>query len=423
MEPREAVAWLHRRAGWGLAPGELDQLVDLGVDAVLDRLIDPEGAGLPEAVDPWAEVSVSFDPDGVDRGEVVAVVGAWLRAMATTPRPLEERMRWLWHGHFVSRLAKVRALPLLVGQLRTLGALGLGGATPLVRALTIDPAMLVELDGITNRRGGINENHGRELLELFTVGVDAHDEADVRAAAVALSGWVVDRDEGSARFVARRHDDTPQQLLGVAGVHDVDTVVDAVVGHPACARHLTAVLASELLGQVAPGEVEALARGFRDDGLQVRPQVRRLLEAGLDGRGTELVLAPVPWLIQLLRATGTGLDDLGAPGEVGALLQAAGQVPLAAPNVSGWPSGRAWLTTATTLARQRLAARVAAGAPTDGPAAVAAADGDVDALADALGRPAGLTPATSDAVDRAARQHGPEVALATALSSPDLVIA
>lgn len=424
MDDREAVAWLVRRAGFGLAPGQLDELVGLGVDATLDELVDPDAAGVTPAPDPWADLPLAARDPGEDRRrEAVAVIRAWLAAMGATPRPLEERMRWLWHGHLVSTLPVVQIPALLVGQLRTLGAHGLGDARTLLRVITVDPAMLRYLDGASNRLGAVNENYGRELLELFALGIGAFDEADVRAAAVALTGWTIDRRTGEARFVPARHDDRPQRLLGVDGVHDVDTVLDAVVAQPACARHLAATVAGELLGAVDDGVVEGLAAGARADGLALRPLVRSTLEAGLDGAGGEVVLAPVPWLVQVLRATGTPLAEaLGSP-RIAQGLQAAGQVPLLAPNVGGWPGGRAWLTTATTLARQSLAAHVADLAPGDGAAVLAADAGDVDALADVLGRPGGFLPATAEAVAATARRHGARAALALALSSPDLVIA
>ena len=427
MDDREAVAWLLRRAGFGPAPGELDELVGLGVDGALDRLVDPDGVGVPVAPDPWADVALTVRRADEDRRqETVAVIGRWLVAMGSTPRPLEERMRWLWHGRLVSTLPVVQIPSLLVGQLRTLGRSGLSDGRSLLRAVTVDPAMLRYLDGATSRRGAVNENYGRELLELFALGLGAYDEADVRAAAVALTGWVVDPATGAARLVPGRHDATPQTLLGVPGVHDVDTVLDAVTAHPACAEHLAATVAGELLGAVEPDVRTGLADGLRRGGLALRPLVRSVLEAGLDGAGGEVVLAPVPWLVQCLRAVGVPVEQAvagPAGSRLGRGLQAAGQLPLFAPNVGGWPGGRAWLTTATTLARQDLAVGVAEAAPDDGAAARAADAADVDALADALGRPGGLSAATGAAVVDARRRLGPTAALALALASPDLVIA
>ena len=108
--------------------------------------------------------------------------------------------------------------------------------------------MLVYLDGRTSTAEAPNENYGRELLELFALGVGNYTEDDVQAAARALTGWVVARRFDSARFVPGRHDRTPQTLLGVDGVTDVDSVIEAVVAHPAHPRFVARRIVREYLG-------------------------------------------------------------------------------------------------------------------------------------------------------------------------------
>lgn len=421
MDDRSAVAWLHRRIGFGLAPGELDALAALGAGTVLDRLLDPDAHGVPVAPDPWADLDLSgFDPATATREQRVAPIGAWLVAMATTPRPLEEWMRWFWHGHLVSTLRVVKHPALMVGQLRLFGERGLGDLHGLLRAVTVDPAMLLYLDGATNQRGAINENYGRELLELFALGIGAYGEADVRAGATALTGWTVERGTGAARFVARRHDDTPQAYLGRTGVHDVDTVVDAVVGHPACAPFVAGRLARAVLGpDVDAGLVDRLGRDFASSGLQLRPLVRSVLEAGLDGAGGPVVQAPVPWMTSMVRATAAPV--VAAVTAAGRRLEPAGQVPMMAPSVAGWPGGRSWLSSSATIARLDMAAAVAAAAPATSPALVAAGRADHPALAAALGRPEGFAEGTVAGLRQAA-PAGARTVLAVAMAAPDVVV-
>src|SRR5262249_35738337 len=155
----------------------------------------------------------------------------------------------------------------------------LGDFRTLLRAVSVDPAMLVYLDGVKNVRNGVNENYGRELLELFSLGIGHYSEDDVRAGATALTGWSVVRQPPSSRFVARQHDDTPQTYLGHAGVHDVDTVVDAVVANDACPAWIAGKLAKAILGpDVDQGLVTKLAADFKAGGLQLKPLVRAILE-------------------------------------------------------------------------------------------------------------------------------------------------
>ncbi len=172
--------------------------------------------------------------------------------------------------------------------------------------------------------------------------------------------------------------------------------------------------------EVDDGLIDDLARGFAASDLQVRPLVRSILEAGIEGAGSTMVIAPVPWAVAAGRAAGVGPDDLGRALLVS--LRNAGQVPMTAPNVGGWPGGRAWLTSSTTLTRVDLAGRIASKAADTNPARQAAAAGDLSALADRLGRPAGFIPSTGAALnalhDGGDRGVG---VLAAALSSPDLV--
>lgn len=417
MDDRTAIAWLHRRVGFGLAPGELDELEALGVDATLDRLLDPDAAGVPAEPSPFADLP--FERRN-PLPSIRAAVERWFDRMVATRRPLVEWMAWYWHGHLTTSVATVRFAPLVADQIDLYRTAGLGDLPSLLRAVTVDPAMLVYLDGNTSTGAAPNENYGRELLELFALGVGAFTEDDVRAAARALTGWTVDRRTGEARFVPARHDGTPQRLLG-RRVHDVDTVVAAVTEHPACAPFVTGRLARAVLGDVDDGLVDRLARGFVDADLRIAPLVRSILEAGLDGAGTSVLGAPVPWAAAARRATGAAPDTR----VVGRLLDSAGQLPLRPPSVAGWPGGPAWLAASTVVARFNLALALAFGAPADGVARRAAHRADVDALADALGRPDGFTAETAGAVRSAPAGAGRAAGverLAVALASPDLAV-
>lgn len=433
MNEREAIAWLYRRVGFGLAPGELDRLEPKGAAGVLDELLDPDAHGVPVAPDPWAGLDFStFDPDDnkTRREATRAVIGAWLAAMVTTPRPLHEWLRWFWHGHFTSSLPVVRHPNLMVTQLRLYGERSLGDVRTFLRDVTVDPAMLVYLDGHANEKNKVNENYGRELLELFALGVGNYTEADVRAGAEALTGWQVARGSvptgPTSTFIPRRHDDSPKTYLGREGVHDVDSVIDAVVAHEACAPWITFRLARAILGpDVERGLVDRLAGELRDGGMQLRPLVRSLLEAGLDGASTPLVSGPVSWLTRMLRATAAPLPaTLQAAGEG---LEPSGQIPMIPPNVAGWPGGSAWLSSSATVARLGMAAVVADATPADSPIGRAAGTGDVAELADALGYPGGFGSATSSALQDLARDPALDrrttaAVLAVALAAPEAVL-
>jgi uncharacterized protein (DUF1800 family) len=329
-----------------------------------------------------------------------------------------EWLAWFWHGHLVSSFAKVRSPLRMVNQIRLFRELGAGPVQPLLRAITIDPAMLRYLDGGTSTGSNPNENYARELLELFALGVGNYSEADVQAAARALTGWTARRSVDRATFVPRRHDDTPQSFLGKEGVNDVDSVIAAVVDHPACPGFIAGALAEMVLGPgVAAGVAAAEAEQFAADDLTVAPLLRRLVERGLAGEYEPIVLTPLPWLVGAVRATEASLR----PRELADVLRSSGQIPMVPPNVAGWPMGDAWLTSSATVARLDASRAIADAAASASAPMVAAQVGDLDQLARALGRPEGFSSTTTDALltaDVAGRSL-----LALALSSPEMVIA
>lgn len=424
------IARLYRRAGFGLAPGQLDELTALGVDSVIERLVDPGGHGIPaEPDDLWADVTFPFY-DTVN-GSITAV-NRWLDHLVTAGRSLEEWMAWYWHGHLVSGLAVVAFPPKMTAQINLFRRGGLGPFPDLLRATTIDPAMLSYLDGVDSTGRHPNENYSRELLELFALGVGNFTEDDVLAGARALTGWRVRFDDtGSAVDPVRAssyldpagHDGTPQRYLGRAGVHDLDTVIEAVVAHEACAGFVAARFGRAVLGPDAEPELlDRLADRFRDADLDLRTLARGLLEAVAEGRTSDLVLGPLPWLVAAQRATGAVLG--GEDRYWG--LHDSGHLPMWPPNVGGWPGGTTWLASSTTAQRYNLAGAVAVATAEDNPARAAAAAGDLDELADALGRPEGFTAATRDALGAlvpATGQDGGVGLLTVALASPDLVMA
>ena len=428
-DPRSIIVRLHRRLGLGTTGAGIDAAVARGVPAEVARLVDPAGAGLPAPPDAWDGIDLSFV-----KGKVAAttalMVDGWLERMRTTEWPVAERLAWFWHGHFVSAIAKVRNPQYLADQIRLFQAAGTGPFAALVRAVTIDPAMLVYLDLRDSTAKEPNENYGREMLELFTLGRTAgYTEADVQAAARALTGWTVPGGRwrvGPAKFVARRHDDSSQTLVGLGGVHDLDTTVAAVTGHPACAAWIAGRLAHAVIGpDVDDAVVAGLGERFRAGGLVVSSLVEDLaaqLAAGVDGG--PVVIAPVPWLVMAEKACGVAV-----PGkERVALLRTAGQLPLDPPTVGGWPSGAAWFASSTVVARFNLASAVAGtavdaadGASPDAASVVLAArSGEHDVLAHALGLAGPFGPGTTAQLSAVA---DPASRIVLALTSPEFVLA
>jgi len=430
MSEREAIARLYRRAGFGLAPGELDALERLGVDAVVDRLVDPAAHGIPPSPDDlWEDVELPL-ADSTEGS--VRAVDRWIEHLLVTERPFEEWMAWYWHGHLVTSIADIAFVPRMTAQVNLFRRAGLGSFRALLREVTIDPGMLAYLDGEESTGDSPNENYAREMLELFSLGIGNYTEDDIAAGARALTGWrvrlvptgsAVDPVRARSWFDPSAHDDTRHRYLGRDGVHDLDTVIDAACSQDACAPFVTRRFGTAVLGPDADaGLLRDLARRFRASDLDVRVLARGVLEAVAEGRVAGLVLGPFPWLLAAQRATGAHLE----PRRRYWTLYDAGHLPMWPPNVGGWPGGPTWLASSTTAQRYNLAGEVATSTPEDNVARRAAADGDLEALADALGRPEGFRPSTVEALTElrgTAREDGGLALLTVALASPDLVLA
>lgn len=403
MDDAGRVAWLHRRAGFGLHPDALASEQQRSPREVLTGLVTQT-----VSADPWSDVE--FDGDRERPNSVVA----WMAHLGASTSPFVDRRTWNLHGWLVSGMDKAPPVT-VVDQMRMFAEHGGGSFPDLLRRLTVDRAMLVYLDGRRSTKEAPNENYGRELLELFALGIGNYDEADVKAAARALTGWMVGRQSDEAVFVATRHDDTPQTLLNVDGVHDVDTVIRAVVAHPAHARFVATKVVQLYLGD--PGQlrdvVDQLADVYTADP-RLDVVITRALELGLDGERSPLVLSPVPWFVMALRACAVDLRELTSALPLWA--RQSGQIPLLPPGVAGWPIGTDWFNSSAMVARATIAAVIADATSESEPCAVAAADADLDSLASALGLTEPFTPSTAAAVRGA---PDPTARLTLALISPE----
>lgn len=405
-----ALGWLGRKVAWGFAPGERDDWIAVGVDTAVDRLVDPDAHGINDRSDPYEAIIEAYERDDATRAVADGVI-AWLDQALETPRPLETFMELFWLDYFAISVRSVRPPTLMLDHVRLLGRHALGNVRELLHDVTIDAAMLVFLDGASSTAGNPNENYGRELLELYSVGVGNFTEADVKAAATALTGWQVRRANPVPRFRQFRHDDTPQTLLGVDGVDDVESVIDAVVSNPATPARIVDLLATAVLGPDYDRKRTApLVTSLADD-LEIRPVVRALLEIGIDGGATPSVMEPLAWMTMARRFTGARVPQR----ILRTYFRSAGQVPLMPPDVGGYPDPDAYLSSSATIARFNLASELATRASSE---ALAATE-DLDDLAWQFGLVDGFAESTRTAL--AGLEPGAD-RLAAALASPDLLV-
>ena len=182
----QLIAHLLRRAGFGATRGELEQYSRLGYKATVDRLLDTSN---PQAIS--EHLLRRYHPDETSMLVGLGGLGAWVYRMTTTDSPLLEKMALFWHGIFATGYAKVINSKPLSDQIRMFKRFAMGDFNTLLLEMAKDPAMIIWLDNQQNHKGAINENFGRELLELFSMGVGNYTEEDVKECARAFTGWTI----------------------------------------------------------------------------------------------------------------------------------------------------------------------------------------------------------------------------------------
>jgi hypothetical protein len=360
------VGHLYRRAGFG-APAydakkgsweTLREALAAGPEACIDKLLQGN-AGIDDFnsfmddLSPVLGRSRIFEPDQ-NRGQR-ELQGWWLYRMVYTPHPLLERMTLLWHNHFATSIAKVRDSQAMLRQNRTLRRHALGKFQPFLLDISRDPAMLIWLDSNSNIKSHPNENYAREVMELFSLGVGNYTETDIRQAARAFTGWHTDGEEFT--FVAAQHDNGKKTVLEQTGNWDGTDIVRILLERPVCARFLVRKLYKQFISEaeVPPDSlIEPLADELRKSGYDIGKAVRTMLSSRLffsEHAYRQRIKSPVDFVVGLVRT-------LSIQPNMQTLAQAMdglGQNLFAPPNVKGWDGGKAWLNTATLLARQNLA--------------------------------------------------------------------
>lgn len=356
------ISLLLRRAGFAARPADVEQYQQLGWEATLQEILHPE------RVDEDLDALLGRLQGGLlDLQNFEDVQTWWLYRMAQTRRPLLEKLTLFWHGHFAVANYKV-ANPLLMHQhVELLRNHALGRFDDLLLAVSKDPAMLIWLDGGVNRRNAPNENYGRELLELYTLGIGNYDEDDVLAAARSFTGWNLRNNEFF--FDENQHDAGDKTFLGMSGSFDGGDILAIVANQPETAQRISEKLFTFFAYPNPEPEVLApLVDAFTRSGHDIRATVEAILRSDAfysDRSQFEHIKSPVEYVIGSVRV----LDASVRERELVPVLRTLGQELLNPPNVAGWPGGSNWINPTTLLTRFNFAARLATGRGQPGDAA------------------------------------------------------
>jgi uncharacterized protein (DUF1800 family) len=355
------LAQAHRllwRAGFGPTPGQAEALAGQPIEAVIHGMTRPSGAAVlhgPAPTDDEGNALAPADEWGQDHCW-------WLDRMVRSDQQLVERMTFIWHDWFANSNEKVNSQQRMLDQNQLFRENALGSFHDLFMSVTVNPAMLVFLDGIYNDKWEPNENYAREMMELFSLGADrgAYTETDVREMARALTGWTATWTESSGlqnfRFEASRHDTGNKTIFGQTGKWTWEDAVRLCVTHPLHASFFIGKLWSYFVPNPPDEATLASLQGlYIGSGYSIQAVVEAILQHPEFLNGPELVTPPVVYNAGLLRAIGRPIDTTAWSW----LSAGAGQQLFYPPNVAGWDFTH-WLDTSTAKARWEMASYVTA---------------------------------------------------------------
>ena len=367
---RSEIAHLMRRAGFGATPKELDVLIkEKTYDEIVDDLVNPER--FPE-----------IDPLFIDRyygGEPVAVyVGKWLFSMINTQRPLEEKVAIFLHHIYPVAWGKSEHGPSIYAQIDMFRRVGLTDFKSILLELSKDPAMIFWLDNNENHKDEINENYGRELLELFSMGIGAYTEDDVKSASRAFTGWTfrqplslypMGHHQAVFEYLPEDHDDGEKTFLGHTGNLNGEDIIDIIVKQPATARFIARHLYNFFVEDepqvpswsIEPprdeAAIEQLSKVFLETNGDMRAVLKDLFISDWfkNSKDKKKVKSPAELVAGILKQTGEFRDPKPGMHDFAGAAAVMGQNLLNPPTVEGWHTGHEWIDSGTLSERINFA--------------------------------------------------------------------
>jgi len=362
----ELMGHLWRRAGFGATRDELEAALARGYEATVEDLLHPERA--PDFDD---DLLCRSFPDFHEARKHDVAQAAWVWRMIHTQRPLEEKMVLFWHCLFATGNAKVENPPQMLAQINTFRRVALNDFRTILITLSTDPAMLFWLDNQLNTKDVHNENYGRELLELFSMGIGNYTEDDVKNCARAFTGWTFaesipavkpyGRFRWAFQFRPELHDDGEKEFLGERGHFDGTDIVDIIVRQPATAQFLAKRLYLFFVADHPDQEaIDFLAQVYHASHYDLRAILRALFLSPYF-RSTQAyyarVKSPAEYVVGLMRLVGD--YALPKPGfhDIALECRYMGQDLMNPPSVEGWHMGKEWIDTGILVERVNFGAK------------------------------------------------------------------
>jgi len=366
LSPEESKHLL-LRAGFGAKPTLLKRLSALNKKQSVDYLLKAQGshAPLPSCMSEALPTRKERQAYTADQRRVVSKkrrvcaneFKAWyLQELINDEAVLSNQMGLFWHNHFTSSVRKVKAPQLIYQQHQRINEMALGDFSKLLMAMVKDPAMLIYLDNVNNSKQKPNENLGRELLELFTLGEGHYTEADVLSAAKALTGLGIDPNNYTAVLRKNRHDSSEKQIFNDQKIRSADDLVYAILAHPQTSKYIAKAIWLHFISKEDTAQINRIANTFAKDW-----NIAKLVTAVLSSEqfwqdSGQMFKSPVELTVgsaQLFK----GLKI--SPKRLLKMQRDMGQNLFDPPNVKGWPKGKNWIDANKLLVRSLLTSQLA----------------------------------------------------------------
>ncbi len=380
---RELIAHLLRRAGFGATRDELEAYTAKGYDAVVEELLHPE-----QSPDIDEDILRRYHLGLMHDEHLTSWTAHWIYRMINSRRPLEEKIALFWHHVFATGWDKGEHTSSMIAQIALFRRVGLSDLRTILLELSRDPAMLYWLDNEENHKDAPNENYGRELMELFSMGVGHYSEDDIKQAARAFTGWTVEQPiplypygPYPTRFVYRPedHDDSEKTFLGHTGRLGGEDIIDIIVQQPAAPRFIARHLYNFFVADepqvpswsVTPPQdqkaIDDLVRAYEESGGNIRAMLRVLFNADWFKEAQfRKVKSPAELVVGTIKLSGTHrFPEPGLPA-LAVAMGAMGQRLMNPPTVEGWHTGREWIDGGTLNERVNFAVNEAGDAAKPG---------------------------------------------------------
>ena len=376
------MAHLLRRSGFGASRDEIEAKAAQGYQQTLDDLLNPESQPIIEE-----DLVYRYNPSYWQSAAIENNVQAWLYTMINTPRQLQEKMSLFWHMIFCAGHSKIDSGYEMGRMVAMFREHGMGNFRDLIYRLSTSPGMMYYLDNTESHQVAVNENYGRELLELFSLGAGKdeefnYSEDDVKACARAFTGWnnapayppfPYGRSPWEFRFDPADHDDGEKTFLGETGPWNGDDILDIICKQPATARFLARHLYNYFVAddaqipawRLTPPQnlnlIQEMEKAYFDSGYDITEMLRVLFNSDTF-KSEEVRYAKVKSPAEVVAGTLRLVDEHR---EIKLGLFQHSQEPkymgmdlMNPPTVEGWHTGREWIDSGTLVERINYASEL-----------------------------------------------------------------